>query len=332
MRSIFAAVVAGFLFVLPMQSQALTFKIATAAPDGTAWMEKMRAGADEVAKRTDGRVRFRFYPGGIMGSDKAVLRKIRIGQLHGGAITGGGLAEIYPDANVYSLPFAFHSYEEVDYVRQRMDSVILNDLRNQGFISPGLIEGGFAYLMSDAAIRDVADLKQKKVWIPDGDVISRTAFEALGVSPISLPLTDVLTALQTGLVDTIGANSVGAIALQWHTRVKYMTDLPLMYLYGTLVIKRSVFERLNAQDQATVMEVMGRVTKELDTSSREDDQKARAALLQQGIKVVATSPQQAQQWRAAVGKAVAQLTQRGAFSDAMLANLQTPLVEFRRRQ
>ena len=96
-------------------SRALDIKIATLAPDGTLWMQEMRKGAEEIARRTDGRVVFKFYPGGSMGSDRNVLRKIRAGQLHGGMLTGGALSDIYTDAQLYGLPFLFRSYEELDY-------------------------------------------------------------------------------------------------------------------------------------------------------------------------------------------------------------------------
>src|SRR5512139_2770804 len=128
-----------------MPAQAVVFKIATIAPDGTHWMEEMRKGADEIEKQTQGRVQFRFYPGGVMGDDNTVLRKIRIGQLQGGAITGGGLSEIYPDTQIYSIPFTFSSYAEVDYVRKRVDPLLIAGLKEKGFISFGISEGGFAY-------------------------------------------------------------------------------------------------------------------------------------------------------------------------------------------
>ena len=137
-----------FVFLIPpVSAKNMTFKIATAAPDGTMWMQEMRAAAEQIEKRTAKRVEFRFYPGGVMGSDKSVLRKIRIGQLHGGLITGGGLASVYTDANLYSLPFLFRNYKEVDFIRGKMDPVLIAGLKKKGYISFGFSEGGFAYLM-----------------------------------------------------------------------------------------------------------------------------------------------------------------------------------------
>ena len=252
--------------------QAATLKIATVAPDGTPWMAGMREAAALVERRTEGRVRFRFYPGGVMGDDKSVLRKIRVGQLHGGVLVGGGAAQIHPDALLYSLPFAFHSYGEVDHVRDRMDRKIIDGLEENGFVSFGLIEGGFAYFLSTERLATIDDLRARKVWVPEGDLINRSALESLGVSPISLPLTDVLTGLQTGLIDTVATSPIGAIALQWHTRVRFLADVPLIYLYATMVVDQRALKRVQAADRAVIDEVMGELFRRFNRENREENE------------------------------------------------------------
>lgn len=311
---------------------AKTFKIATIAPDGTTWMDELKKGAKEIKQRTDGRVKFRFYPGGIMGNDKSILRKIRVGQLQGGAITGGGLSEIYSDAQIYSLPLAFRSYEEVDYVRKKMDRELISGLKEKGFISFGISEGGFAYIMSNQAIASINDLSGHKVWGPEGDALSRAAFEAVGVSPIPLPLTDVLTGLQTGLIDTVAASSMGAIALQWHTKIKHVTYTPLMYLYGTMVVKRKDFERLSAADQRTVQEVMGAVFARLDSLNRTDNQKASEALKAQNINFVIPSDTDQSQWHNAVNIAMEKLIQQNVFSKDIITSFNGHLNDYRKAE
>lgn len=308
---------------------AQSFKIATLAPDGTRWMEEIRKGAEDIARRTDGRVTFKFFPGGIMGNDKNVLRKIRAGQLHGGLLTGGGVADVYPDSQIYSLPLAFRSFDEVDHVRQNMDGLLMAELKQRGFVSFGISEGGFAYLMSNRPIEKSEDLGRQKVWVPEGDEISRAGLQAIGVSPVPLPLVDVLTGLQTGLIDTIGASPTGAIALQWHTRVRYLMDAPLMYLYGLMIIDRKAFERLSAPDQAIVDEVMSGVFHTLNRLSREDNDKARDALRKQGIQFIMPTEENRRRWRDKVEPAMERLSQRGVFSERILTLLRAHLDEFR---
>jgi len=309
--------------------QAVTLKIATFAPDGTEWMIKMRAGAKEVKTRTQGRVKFKFYPGGVMGSDKTVRRKIRIGQLQGGAITGGVLYDVYPDSQIYSLPMLFDSYKEMDYVRARMDKSVKQGLEKGGFVTFGFSEGGFAYIMSKKPIRTLEDFRQRKVWVPEGDLITLAVFEKIGVSPIPLPIADVYTGLQTGLIDTIGAPPIGAIALQWYTQVKYVTDTPLMYLYGVLAIERHAFYRIKPADQKIVREVMGKVFADLNKQNRIDNESAKLALAKQGLKFVPLNEADFKLLKTKVAEARLELGKKGMYTQSMYQRLIGHLAKYR---
>ncbi len=324
-------VIITLLFSLSLTSvaHATTLKIATLAPDGTAWMKIMRTAAGEVKKKTDGRVKLRFYPGGVMGNDKSVLRKIRVGQLHGGAITGGGLAGVYPDAQLYNLPFLFRSLDEVDYVRTRFDQEIIHGLSKKGFVSYGLGEGGFAYLMSNSPVRESADLRKQKIWIPEGDRVNSVAFKTTGVSPIPLPITDVLTGLQTGLIDTVASSAIGAIALQWHTRVKYLTDVPLIYLYATLVIKEKALKKLSSEDRKILHTELASAFQALNSRNREDEKKALVALKKQGITFIEPTTQGKQEWAQTAAATVKALENDGLFSPELFRKVQGLLDEYR---
>jgi TRAP-type C4-dicarboxylate transport system substrate-binding protein len=304
-------------------------KIATLATDGTVWMKEMRKGAAVIAKRTQGKVRFKFYPGGVMGSDKSVLRKLRVGQLQGGAITSAALAGIYPDSQTYGWPLMFRSTEEVDYVRAHTDSLIIKGLKQRGYITFGIVESGFAYLLSNRPVSRVSDLKGQKVWVPEGDLISRTFFEAAGQSPIPLPLSDVLTGLQTGLIETVGTPPIGAIALQWHTAVKYLTDTPVMYTYGMLIIDRRAFSRLHQDDQGIVSEVLEGIVDKLNKQNRVDNEKAKQALKNQGITFIRPSPTELDKLRSIAVEARRRLVDKGVYTPSILEALKTHLSTYR---
>lgn len=323
-----ALLMAGIILVAP-SVQAVTLKIATIAPDGTEWMQKMRAGAKEVKARTQGRVKFKFYPGGVMGSDKTVRRKIRIGQLQGGAITGGVLYDVYPDSQIYSLPMVFSGYKEMDYVRARMDRRVKQGLEKGGFVTFGFSEGGFAYIMSKKPIKTIEDFRQRKVWVPEGDLITREVFKSIGVSPIPLPIADVYTGLQTGLIDTIGASPIGAIALQWHTQVKYVTDTPLMYLYGVLAIERRAFNRIKPADQKIVRAVMGQVFADLNRQNRIDNESAKQALHKQGLKFVPLNEADFRELKSKVAEARVELGKKGMYTQSMYQRLIGHLAKYR---
>ena len=183
--------------VFAVSAEAVTIKIATLSPEGSIWMEKMRKGANQVAKATENRVKFKFYPGGVMGNDKTVLRKIRINQLQGGALMGGSLSSFFPGNQIYAQPMKFKSQDEVDYVRQHMDDYIIKGLDDAGFVCFTLMGGGFAYIMSKYPITSIEDLKDRKIWVPDNDKMTVGSMGCFGVSPIILPLADVRTGLQS---------------------------------------------------------------------------------------------------------------------------------------
>ncbi len=319
------------LLIFTPQIHAITLKIATVAPDGTSWMNMLRSGAEELERRTEGRVKLRLYPGGVMGNDSSVLRKIRIGQLHGGALTAGGLTEVYPDIQLYSLPFLFRSFAEVDYVRERMDPLLIAGLKREGFISYGISEGGFAYLMSQLPLESVEQLQQRKIWTPEGDKISLDAFRSIGVSPVPLPLTDVLTGLQTGLIDTVGSSPVGAIALQWHTRIKQVVDIPLTYLYGTLVIREKALDTLSSGDREILKQIMEDRLQQINQQTRNDNREARHALQQQGIRFYQPMEGAHASWQRLIDKVEANLRKENQLDPALIQQLQQLLNDFRKR-
>lgn len=316
---------------LAAPSHARTFKIATLAPDGTSWMQEIRKGAARIEEQTEGRVKLKFYPGGVMGNEKTVLRKIRVGQLQGGAFTGGGLVEIYNDMQIYSLPFLFRSHEEVDYVRERMDARLIAGLEERGLVPVGLAGGGFAYLLSKGPVQRREDLDGRKVWIPEGDTMSQIALQTAGVSPVPLPIADVFTGLQTGLVDTVASPPVGAIALQWHTKVKHMVDVPILYLLGAMAVEKRAFSRLSPGDQEIFRGVMGEAFDRLDAAARRDNHSAREALRNQGIRFTEPTPEELRRWHALAAEAASRFEGKDLYSEETYQVLQRHLRDFRSR-
>lgn len=325
----------GFVFLsmaFVAGAPAKTLKFATLAPAGTIWMKEMKAGADRIKQRTSGRVKLKFYPGGVMGNDQSVHRKIKIGQLHGGAFTQVGLAQVYPGIQVLGLPMLFRSLEEVDYVRQHMDAVLKQEIEKSGFVLLGISEGGFARILSKQPMQDLTALRSSKVWVPEGDEVGLTAFRGLGITPISLPIADVFTGLQTGLIETVPVNPTSAIAFQWHSSTSYMTDVPINYLVGLLAIRKSVFDRLSSEDQAVLREEMGSVFERLDEINRVDNEAAMAALQQHGISFVMPKPGQIEQWRQISEKAIDDMVESGVMPAGIVEQVRRHLQSFRDRQ
>jgi TRAP-type C4-dicarboxylate transport system substrate-binding protein len=321
------------VFVVMVASAAvaedLRLKVASMAPDGTLWMKELQKAASDVEKRTEGRVSFRFYPGGTMGADEAVLRKIRIGQLQGGVVLAGSLAAVDPNMEIYDFPLLFRSYGEVDYVRQQMDGTLIAGLEKHGFVSFGFTETGFTYLMSAKPTRTFDDLKGRKAWMPQDDAISLAIVEEAGLSPVPLPVSDVLTGLQTGLIDTVAAPPVGAVALQWFTKATFLTDLPITYIYGTMILSTKFFNQMSPGDQSIVREVFGRANRNLDATARSDNKEAREALAAQGVTFVDPTDETRAKWEEIAAAATKKLIARRAYDRALLAEIDKLLETYR---
>ncbi|MFT5561110.1 MAG: TRAP-type C4-dicarboxylate transport system substrate-binding protein [Candidatus Azotimanducaceae bacterium] len=308
---------------------AKTFKIATVSPDGLAWMKQLRAGAKDIEARTEGRVKFKIYPGGVQGDDFTVLRKMRIGQLHGGMVASSSLTRFYPDLQIYSMPLQFRDNDEVDFVRERMDSGIQQGLRDNGLETFHLTETGFAYMLSQTPVTTLSEMQGLKVWVPDGDPIAARIIKSFGVSPIPLYLTDVLAGLQTGLIDAVAVPPLVALALQWHNHVSHMTDLPLMYTYSMLALDKKAFASMSEGDQAIVHEVMDAVFIKIDAANRADNEKAYTALLSQDIERVQPDLSGLDSWRAQADETIEDLVSSDELSQQSVDTLRKNLSEFR---
>ena len=319
------------LLLLGMMSvaSAQTIKLATIVPEGSDWMNSMRAGAKEIGERTEGRVKFKFYGGGVQGNDKQVLRKMRIGQLHGGAFTSNVLLEFHKDSVLYTMPMLFNNIEEVKYARDRMDDKLRDLLEQAGYVNFGFAGGGFAHIMSVQSIANLEDLNGLKVWIPEGDRISYEAAKALGVSPVILPLTDVMTGLQTELIDTIMSPPAATIVLQWNTKVSYITELPLSYIFAMLIIEKKYFDRIQPADQVVVREVMEKIYRGFDQQGDEDNEKAYAALLDDGIKAVTPDPGQVPEWHRVIQETNHRLAKEGEIDAGLLNEIECHVAAYR---
>ncbi len=319
-------------FIFPVSLHAQTLKIAALSPDGSSWMKALRQAGKDIKMMTDGRVKLKFYPGGVMGNDQAVLRKMRYGQLQGATFTNGSLAGHFPDVQLYNLVMMFRNLDEVDFIRQHFDQEIIAGLEESGLVTFGLSEIGFAYLMSKYPIHGVDDVRKRKPWSPSGNEVAASAIEAFDVTPIPLPIRDVMVALQTGMVDTIAASATGALALQWHTQVKYLVDFPLSYIYGALVVDSRAFKKLSSQDQRTVRQILGEVTGKLDKLNRRDNISAFAALKNQGIEMIKPSEAAIAELKHLIQPSNNELISKGHISTDRVKRLQQLLDQYRSRK
>ncbi len=258
-------------------------KFATLAPVGSTWMNIIAEWAGKVDKESQGRLKFKLYPGGVSGDEPDMLRKIRFGELNGAAMTGHGIGYIYSPARVLEMPFLFRTYGEVDYVRAKMMPEIRAGFRKNNYELLGWMEVGFVRFFSRTPIRSIDDLKKRRIWLWEGDPLGMAVFSASDISPVPLPITEVFTSLSTGLIDTVVAPPLGAIALQWFTKTPYMTEIPMADGIGGLVVSSKFFDKLPKDLQALLLRTGHEASEKLLTETRKDNEKSLAVLKQNGV-------------------------------------------------
>jgi TRAP-type C4-dicarboxylate transport system substrate-binding protein len=321
-----------FLFFTqtPMGAEkSLLIKMGTLAPEGSSWMKTFNTLNTEVMKKTENKVQFRVYPGGVLGDEMDMLRKLKIGQIQGVALTSAGLSTLFKEMDVLQIPFLFQTYEEVDTVLKKMDSFFRRGFDDNGYILLGWSDVGFVYLMSTLPISSVADLKKAKVWIWEESPMSKAIFDEAGVKAIPLTVPDVLVGLQTGLVDVVYAPPTGAISLQWFTKVKYLTDVPLVYLAGGVVVKKDIFKQIPQTSQNFISESYQQHLEQLKIVTRNENRDAVKVMVKNGVKIITPSKDQIDEYKRLSNKAMGHISGQ-TFSKKVLDEVTSLLESYRR--
>jgi len=309
-------------------AQKYKIKFATLAPEGSTWLKVMEEYNQEVQKLTNGEVKFKIYPGGIQGDEKDVLRKIRFGQLHSAGFTGVGLGEILPEVRILDSPLLFLNYDEVDYITGLLYDEFSRKFEEVGYVLIGWTEVGFVYVYANKPIRSLPDLKGTKMWMWEGDPIAEATFRALGVTPIPLSITDVLTSLQTNLIEAVYTSPLACVSLQWYTRVKYMMDVPLADAAGAVLISKKKFDKLPTEYQQILREKGRFYMKKLVDLSRKDNEESIQLMKNNGIQLVHVPEENLPQFIEAGKKARRQLVGK-LYSQELLNKVEQALESFR---
>jgi len=283
-------IVSFFVFSIgTVAAQEYTIKFATIAPEGTTWMNVMREYDAAIRKESGGRLGFKIYAGGVQGDEKSILRKIRVGQLHSGGFTGVGMGEIAPKVRILDSPFLVQSEEEIDMLYKDFGREFEQAFEEGGYVLLGWAEVGFVHVFTSAPIKKKEELRGIKMWTWEGDPIAETAFRTLGINPIPLSVIDVMTSLQTGLIDAFYTSPYAAIALQWYARVKYVIDVPLADAAGAVLISKKFYDQIPKDLQEILLRNGRLYISKLTRLSRKENAEAFSELKKRGITVLAAN-------------------------------------------
>jgi TRAP-type C4-dicarboxylate transport system substrate-binding protein len=270
------------------QADADEWRIATLAPDGSAWMKILSKGAADVEAKTSSRVKFKYYTGGVQGDEKDVIRKMKMGGLDGGAFTSVGLSQIVPSIRVIELPMLFDSVEEMDFVRRKMWGTFVKRFAKKDYIllDPGDV--GPIHFYSNTAIKTQADLKKAKVWLWGEDALVKAMFRKIGVNGVPMGVPDVLPALNTGRINACYGSPLAVVALQWYTKIKFMTSMTSSYGVSSTVVRKDVWDKMSPEDLKAVKKSLRSHSSKLRKVVRKDNKRAHKAMVRAGVKEITT--------------------------------------------
>ena len=285
-----------FLITQVIWAKKIIVKMATLAPEGTEWHGLLVELGQQWKVVTNGEVRLRIYPGGVVGDERDMIRKMRIGQIHGAAISNEGMTEINPYFTTFYMPMMYQSYDEVDFVRERLSDELLNITEDNGFKILTMVDVGWAYWFSTEPIYTPDDLKNNKIFIWAGDYKSVQLYEKHGYQPVPLAMTDVLSGLQTGLITSLGFNPLYALAQQLFGIADNMLEMKWGNLTAAIIIDLKTWNKIKPEYQQSMLTVAKKIGNGFQEKNRYESDKSVEVMKKYGLKVNKPSPEQVQIW------------------------------------
>lgn len=300
MKNLIAGIMITAVSLLAFQpAYCQTIKIGTLAPDGSAWYTALRDMGAEWEKATDGNVTIKLYPGGVAGDEVDMVRKMRIGQLNAAAVTDVGLSSIIPEIAAFQMPMMFNSYEELDYVRDRMAPKLEALLAKKGFIVLNWGDAGWVHLFSQKPVIFPKDLKvqDQKIFVWAGATDSFNAWKAAGFHPVEVAAPDIFMSLQTGMINTVTTTPLLALSYQWFALTKNMCDLAYAPLCGATIITKEKWDQIPEDIRPKLLQAARSSGERLKKEIRSMDNTAIEAMEKHGLVKQPTSLEARKEWK-----------------------------------
>jgi TRAP-type C4-dicarboxylate transport system substrate-binding protein len=285
---------------LPAEAAGRTLiKLGTAAPDGSVWHSGLKRMAATWNEESSGAVTLRVYAGSVAGDEADMVRKMRLGQLQAGSISVIGLSQIDKAFDVFTIPMFYESYEELFFVMDALEPIMKERLSERGFVFLGWGLGGWAHLFTKRPVRTVEDIREMKMFVSAGDDPWVQYWKNNGFRPVPLAVTDIMTGLQTGLIDGLTTTPLAALMLQWYRHAPYMVDIDLAPLIGATIITKKAWARIPPESREALAASARDLEQLLKTQIPAKDDEAIVAMAKRGLTVIPPEEagEQVDSWR-----------------------------------
>lgn len=270
----------------PSEAARRTQRLGTIAPKGSAFHKALEDMVADWNKATEGRLKMKIIAGGVAGDDPAMVRQMKFGKLGAGALLVQGLATVDPGFNVFVMPLRFESREEVEYVIEKVRPWFRERVRKKGFELVNLAFLGWAHLFSKKPVKSLADVKKLKLFTWAGDDGMATIWKKHGCRPIPLASSDIVTSLQTGMIDAAAVSPLAALAMQWYRHVPCMSEKAVTPLVGGTLVTKKVWAKLTEADRKAVLAGAERAAKQFTDVIPKKDAESVKEMEKRGLKVI----------------------------------------------
>jgi len=328
MRSVLCAIGIAALLCGPVAAQPKTIKLATLAPKGSPWHEILLDMAAEWEAAAGGELKVRIYPGGVLGDEPDLIRKMAVGQIDGAVVTAAGLTRLVPDMWVFGQPMIVRTYSELDYLRDGIETELKSQFRDRGYIVLNWGEAGWVRFFSNTRVVTPDDLRGIKLFVWAGDAAMEGAWRAERFKIVPLPATELFSALQSGMVDAYATTSVASLSFQWFGMAPYMLDLNWAPLVGGTIIRLESWNEFPEPLQTKMLAAAETAGRRFRERTRAFEAEAVQVMVANGLKVTATTPEILDLWEAGAQSA-REMISRQYVSPQLAARAQALLAGYR---
>ena len=277
-------------------SKPIIIKLATLAPEGTEYYNLLLEMGQRWQEETNGEVILRIYPNGVVGRESDTIRKMRIGQIQASAMSSIGLADLTDQIQAFTIPMKFKDYDDVENVKEVMFDDISNGLSESGFKLLFLVDIGWVYWFSANEISVPEDLRNAKIYTTAGDYVTVELFKRFGFNAIPVSETDILTSLQTGMINSMQTVPILSLSSGWFALMPNMLDLKWAVFIGAVIIDERVWSKIRPEHQKVMMEVAQEIGKKYQENGRKTDAKAIEMMKEYGMKVKTPTDEELKIW------------------------------------
>ncbi len=312
-------------------ASAQTIKLGTLAPKGSPWFDNLQDMAADWGAASDGRIQVRIYPGGSIGDERDMVRKMQIGQLQGAVLTAEGLSVIVPEILALQMPMIFKTDGELDYVREQLKPELeaLFEARGYKILNWGDI--GWVRLFSRDPVVVMDDLRRQKLFTWAGDPELAEGYRMQGMKVVPLPVPEIFSGLQSGLIDALYTAPVAALSYQWFGLANHMTELKVLKLIGATVVTDKTWNRISPEARDEVVAAAVEAGDNAREKIRDFEDEAISVMQEHGLVIHSVTEEQAAVWEASARRSWVVYTDSNVPAE-LVVRVEALRDEYRRQQ